>query len=455
MTIADQIRALVGVRAAPPATPVRADAIVSADIPDGGATTAYTADPAPIRWLSRYDRQAIASTGIGRRIVHAIPSAALAKGWTVTQGEDRGITDDLDRRLNLRAVLREADALARQDGVAWLLPVVDGVTDLTRPRRGPIDPSKVRVMHVLTAYEAMPATWDDDLRSPYLGQPATLTVTVMRESASVSLGIVHRSWLIRVGGLGLDPTQSSPPDRSGADMSAIEAYWPYLADLDLTGASMAQTSRMISIPWLQLPNAEPVQAGERQTQARTALSRLRRAMGVFGLVPLPAGATMGVLSPSLAGVRDLSAVQYERLSSVEGAPVEWLTGMRVGGLGADDSAKAEQLRALIGGHQDDVLTPTLCEWYDYALGVDPERQVEWPPTDEPTDLSAAQVALARAQAAATRVQAGITLPEDERWYLSGLGPSDLPEPEETTDVGEMSDEDVAALAASVVPLAAP
>lgn len=432
----------------------RADAIVMNDIPDGGATTAYTSTPAPIKWLAREYRQAVASTGIGRRVVHALPGAAVAKGWSVVRDEERDVTKDLDARLNLRTVLRDADALARQDGLSWMLPIVRGTLDLSKPRPATIDPETIAVVHAVTTYEAVPITWDSDPASPYLGQPRTLMVTLMRESASVVLGTVHRSWLIRVGGLTLDPTQTSPPDRAGADMSAVEAYWPYLADLDLTGASMAQTARMISIPWIQLANGAPAAAGERSTQRRDMLSRLRRAMGIFGLVPLSSGDSMGVLSPSLAGIRDLSSIQYERLSSVEGAPVEWITGMRVGGLGADASGQAEQIRAFVGSHQDEVLTPAMLEFYDLALGRDPSRVIEWPPVDEPTELTAAQVELTRAQAAGARVVAGITLPSDERLYLSGLGPSDLPEPEAVDVGGEMSDDEVAELAARVAPVVA-
>ena len=428
----------------------RADASVMPDIPDGGQSPTVGAEPAPIVYLSRPARQRVASAGIGRRIVHAVPSLATAKGWTVRDGEGERLDVSPDD-LGLRAKLRDVDALARQDGVAYLLMIVRGVQNLREPL--PEGPHEVERLHVVSYEEAVPVLWETSLLSADFGLPKVYSVNLSRDAVALSVGMVHRSHLIRVGGLTIDPTQTSPPSRDGADFSAVEAYWPYLADLDLTGAAMAQTARMISIPWLQLPNAEPAMAGEKRAAAGTALARLRRAMGIFGLVPLPTGAQMGVLSPSLAGTRDLSAIQYERLSSVEGAPVEWLTGMRVGGLGADDAGKSENLRIFIGSHQDEVLGPALAQFYEVKLGTDDKRTIEFAPLDEPTEAQAAAVALTRAQAAQVRVASGITTPDEEREILSGEGPSDLRGLDAADDVAELTDEEVAAVAVEVDPRA--
>lgn len=427
----------------------RADAITLADIPDGGASPALASSPAPIRWLSRTSRQAVASTGIGRRIVYAPPSLALSKPWEVRSGDDRHLSRDLDLRLGLRPAIRDAAALARQDGVAWILMAVRGVDDLTKPL--PPGPHEIARVHVLSYYEAQPLTWESDPLSPWFGQPRTLLVQIMRDGVSLVLGPVHRSHLARVCGLTLDPTQDGAPDRSGADMSAVEAYWPYLADLDLTGQSIATLSKNLSTPWIKMGAGAAVLAGEKREAARQMLAKMKRAMGVFGLMPLTSGDEVGTLAQPISGVRELTAVQYERLSSVEGAPVEWLTGMRVGGLGADDAGKMELVRAFGTSIRDETLAPTLSEVYDVALGVDPERSIVWPPLDEPSAETVARTELTRAQAAATRVSAGITTPDDEREHLSGDEPGDLAVAEIDPLGDEPSDDEIAAIAASLAP----
>lgn len=438
---------------APPVAAIpeqRADAVTLADIPDGGWSPALTATPAPIRWLTQSQRQAVASTGIGRRIVYAPPTVALGRAWEVRDGDDRDVAGDLDKRLGLRAELRDAAALARQDGVAWLLMVVRGVDDLTRPL--PPGPHDVVRVHALSYSEATPIAWDNDPRSARFGEPLTLLVQMLRDGAQLSLGTVHRSHLVRVCGLTLDPTQDSAPDRSGSDMSAVEAYWPYLADLDLTGQSLATITKNMATPWIKTATQHSAMAGEKREDARSRWTRLRRAMGVFGLVPLSSGDEMGVLSMPLSGVRDVAAVQYERITSVEGAPVEWLTGMRVGGLGADDAGKMELVRQFIAGYRDEAIEPALREVYDVALGPSDTRTIVWPALDEPSALDVAQAALVKAQASAARVAAAITTPDEEREHLSGEGPGDLPRVEYVEPEGEASDGEIAALAGRLAPV---
>jgi phage-related protein (TIGR01555 family) len=407
---------------APP--PTRGDGVVlgSAGGDLLGVSPAYAAEVAPLRYLGQRERQRVASVGLGRRIVHGVAALATARGWDVRSSDQRQLNAAIDAELGVRAVFRDALALARQDGVAWVLLATRGSGDLAAPRRdGPIE-----AIHALSYSEAVPLTWDADPLSPTFSQPATFTVQIQRDQVSTYLGTVHRSHLVRVCGLTIDPTQPSPPDRSGADLSAVEAYWSALADYDLTSGSMAQIAKMISIPWLRSGRMKALAAANGKAATQAEIGTFRRLMGVFGLSVLLDNDEMGVLSPSLAGVRDLTAAQYERLTAIEGAPVEWLTGMRVGGLGSDDAGKAEAIRTYAGAIQDEALAPALAEFYAAALGDDPDRVIVFNPLDEPSESQAIATQKARAEAASIRVAAGITSPTEERALLSGDGPSDIP-----------------------------
>lgn len=407
----------------------RADGIVtSSTMPALGVNEPAMVTPGAVTHLSDAQRRALASVGLGRRICQWPASLATGSGWDVSSGDRVDLARESDHDLRVGSVMQEAIALARQDGVAWVLPVERGLSALTRlSRPATAAPSReLATLQVLSYREAIPITWENRLDSPWVGQPRTLQISMTREGASLPSFAVHRSRIVRVSGLTLDPSQQSPPQRPGADLSALEAYWPYLSDFEVTGSAMAQIAKMLAIPILRLATGTQAAAGNERGAYLSMLSAVRRAMGAFGLLPLKPGDAMEVLSPSLAGVKDLNAAQYERLSAVEGAPVEDLLGMRVGSLGGDSAGQRERRREFAGSIQREVLYPALSELYAITMGPDPARRITFAPLDTPTALESAQVELARAQAAIARLNGGITTIDEERDHLGGDDVGQIP-----------------------------
>lgn len=448
-TLRDVVDRVAGPRADVADTP-RADGVfdidgISATMPSGSHLT-----PSRIPWLSRDERRRAAATGIGRRVVRAPADLATAPGWETRSGERRSVTAKVDRDLNVRRVLTDAWSLARQDGLAWILIMDSTADDLTKPLPdGPVD---VVGLRALSYNEVIPRSWESDPLSPDIGGMLTAWVTIDRPPAvAVSLGEVHRSRLVRVPGLWRDPTAQSPPGREGGDLSAIEAYWYAIADFDQTGQSIAEVARMMAIPWMQMPGMAAKISAEGRTALIDIVSRLRRAMGSHGLLTVPADSQVGVLSPSLAGIGDVEASQYRRLTAVEGAPADWLLDLRVGGIGSDPEGRMRLLQAYADGLRRAVGDPVLSALYDVLMGEDPDREIVWNPVSEPTASEAAKVELDRANAAAARVNAMITDARAEREHLTGENRWDLPPIEEASGVGgdEVSD-DVAALWADLM-----
>jgi hypothetical protein len=404
------------------ATP-RADGVVDGDdISPITPSGSHLVPAAPVR-LSHTQRRTASASGIGRRVVRAPVELALGRGWEVVSGEDRHVSDDVDASLRVVDEVAEAWTLARQDGLAWLL-VMDDSDDPAEPLgEGPHD--VVRLL-ALSYDEVTAQSWEDDPLSDIpLGQMRSATVTIKRPRVTRALGTVHRSRLIRVPGLWRDPTAPDIGDRPGASVSAIEAYWDAIADYEQTGQSIAEVARMMAIPYLQMPGIEGQIAAKGRAAYLEIISRIRRGMGAFGLTAISADSTMGVLSPSLSGIKDVEASQYRRLTAVEGAPADWLLDLQVGGLGGDTEGRARRLQSYADDLRMSVGEPVLRAIYDIALGPDPGRVIVWSPVATPSASEAADIELKRAQASAARSAAMVTTIDEERDHLSGDDPWDL------------------------------
>jgi len=427
----------------------RADAVRDGDgIYDAESSGSHLV-PAGVPWLTHDQRRWVAQTGIGRRVVRAPADLAVSSGWDTVSGDDRDVSRDVDRDLGIAQVVSDAHALARQDGLAWVL-VIDDTDDPSEPLR---EGAEVLRLMALTYEEVQSPVYDRDPASERFGDVTSATVTIRRPRVTVSLGIVHHSRLVRVAGLWRDPTAQDPPGRVGADLSAIEAYWYAISDYEQTGQSIAEVARMMAIPWLEQPGILESVAAEGRAAYQAIIRRIRRGMGTHGLLALAPNSKAGVLSPSLAGIGDVEASQYRRLTAVEGAPADWLLDLRVGGLGADSEGRTRLLQSYADGLHHRVTTPVLLGIYDAVLGPDPARTIEYHPVVSPSPLESADVAVREADAASKRVMAGITSPMEEREHLSGDAPWRLPAEDYDPMLDEPDDAMARALAEALSPRA--
>ena len=427
---------------APP--PTRRDSIATADLGLGiaGRDKRIGARPIPPAWLSDGELAAVyAAGGIGRRIVQAPAIDAVRSGWRVDTVDDRDVAHELDARLELAERLAYGYAMARLYGGALLLLVCDDDADLAAP----ITPGarEIRAVHVVTGPEIRPVDWETDPASPRWLLPSAWLVSPIRPGVSAPSIRVHASRAVYLPGLSLSPTQDAP--RLGLDLSAVDAYWPALRDLELAQASATVLGVELSTPWLRIGAGKTALAGADADAVRDALALFQRSRSVLGLSVLSGDDELGRDNASLTGIRDLLVAGYERIASVEGIPLTVLIGQPPAGLSTDDKSGRETYHRTISGIRVDVLTPALRAIYDVALGPDPDRAIVWTPLDAPTALEVAQIDAALAGRDSTLVTAGIITAEEARARYAGAEVVPYPVLDAVVDEAvEPSEEDVAA-----------
>ena len=430
------------VAAAPPAT--RRDSIASADLGlgVGGRDKRLTARPSLPVWLSDGELAAVYATGgIGRRIVQAPAIDAVRSGWRVDTEGERDVAREIDARLELAERLAYGYAMARLYGGAILLLVTDDDADLEVP----LAPGahELRAVHVVTGPEIRPVAWDTDPASPRWLLPSVWLVSPIRPGVSAPSIRVHASRAVYLSGLSLSPTQDAP--RLGLDLSAVDAYWPALRDLELAQASATVLGIELSTPWLRIGAGKTALAGADADAVRDALALFQRSRSVLGLSVLSGDDELGRDNASLSGIRDLLVAGYERIASVEGIPLTVLIGQPPAGLSTDDASGRATYHRTISGIRVDVLTPALRQIYDVALGSDPERAIVWTPLDAPTSLEIAQIDSALAGRDAALVTAGIVTAEEARARYAGAEVVPYPVLDAVVDEAvEPSEADIAA-----------
>ncbi len=426
------------------APPTRRDSIVSSDLGLGvaGRDKRLSARPAAPAWLSDGELASVYATGgIGRRVVQAPAVDAVRSGWRVDTAEDRDVSRELDERLDLAERLAYGYAMARLYGGAVLLLVTSDDDSLEQPL--PAGAHDLRAIHVITGPELRPVAWETDPASPRWLSPSVWLVSPIRPGVSAPSIRVHASRAIYLPGLALSPTQDAP--RLGLDLSAVDAYWPALRDLELAQSAATVLGIELSTPWLRVGAGKTALAGADADAVRDALALFQRSRSVLGLSVLTSDDEIGRDNASVSGIRDLLVAGYERIASVEGIPLTVLIGQPPAGLSTDDKSGRETYHRTISGIRVDVLTPALRAIYDVALGPDPERVIVWTPLDSPTALEVAQIDAALASRDVALVTAGIVTPEEARARYAGAEVVPYPVLDAVVDEAvEPSEADIAA-----------
>ncbi|HEX5038509.1 MAG TPA: anti-CBASS Acb1 family protein, partial [Candidatus Limnocylindria bacterium] len=146
--------------------------------------------------------------GLARRIVDLPPGRATRRGWTVTD-----IPQSEDKRLRTWERHREGWSMADLYGGAVLLMVTED--DVPRSARGmspsawlmqPLDLRRIGVLHaihVFDAFEASPASWENDIASPGWRLPGSWSLS----SSTGWSATVHASRVVHLRGRRRPPSE--------------------------------------------------------------------------------------------------------------------------------------------------------------------------------------------------------------------------------------------------------
>jgi hypothetical protein len=356
---------------------------------------------APPAWLSQTEAGAlVVRSGVAHRIVWAPAEDAMAAGYSVT-----GAPEATD----LRDVAVEATGAARARGGAWLWPVTttDG-EELRKPLgRGP---HKVSAVHVLTADEVMPLTWETDPTKPDWGRPLTVQVTPQREGMASASRVVHTSRLAYVSGMRAWASQETRP--LGYDLAALDVYRSAIEGIEEVWQSTSRLMVRRAIPWIKLAEVRDSFTTGAENGLMQRMRGIAGRMTTEALLWLGEGDETGWSAPPLTGTQESMASMVSRLSAVEGIPSTVLMGQSPGGLSTDDAAGRRSYAALLGRVRGSV-EGALLRVYEIGLGPG-DRAIAWGPADAPSAQEGADLSLKYAQRDALLVTASVISPEESR-----------------------------------------
>lgn len=399
---------------------------------------------------------------LGRRIC-AMPAEEITRaGWSLDAPEQPHLAAGIDERLGVRHEMRRAAEAARRDGVAWVLPITEAAAAdpaiLAEPR--PDDAGPALRLEVYAGREALPTSFDDRLGSAYYGEPLRLDLVPQRSGWAPPTLRAHRSWLIRVPGVAAPGDASAEMGRvvQGADLSALQLYWPALRDYLAVVASGVAASQYAATPHYHAARGIGAQAGRSSwrddDQAGAALAAklgsVREMLSTVGMMVTSGEDQFDYRAPSLAGLEHPAAEARSQMAAVEGWSQARIFGDRPAGLGSADEQELDRERRLIEDLQEWHLTRALLELYRRELGELPQGvEVRYMPLAAPDAERDARTDQARAQTASFLTQSLLLSDEEARAYLAsgsrldeqGLpaAPPELPPMDEPPDRAQDSD----------------
>ena len=307
-----------------------------------------------------------------RRIVDIIPREATRAGWGLTLGP--GMTDTQKRRfdrlvaagerLGIRNQVREAMRLARHQGGAVIVMVLDDNTPLNEPA----NLKKVRSikgMHTLDCRRIWPAPgWTG------VGEPESYQLLVNRDEDMRRAGLsddllrvpIHGSRMLRFDGDPVPYNYKSIFRWWGA--SVMQSVWTVFKRYETGQSSAANILNDFSLFVQKIKGLSSMVAagnGERIT-SRLALNAMSRS--VIGGIALDSEEEVSFLTRSTAGV-DVIIEQLK--AEVQGAsriPHTKLWGTSPSGLGADGRSEDASFAQEIHEMQEDHIDRPLRKFYE-------------------------------------------------------------------------------------------
>ena len=361
-----------------------------------------------------------------RRLIDLVPDNCTRRGWQVDVPDVVGNPfQDVEARLQLQENFRMAHIWARVFGGSriWMVLREKGNPALTEPLRVE-RVTGVSNLVVLTPAEYAPMTYCSDPEDPAFRLPEIYSVHPGVGSVTEH---VHHSRLLRFTGAPL-PKRSERANR-GEGESLLECWWDALRNDNQVGSAGALLAQELSVFWIQLRSAAAMQTAGGSATLLTRLRALNVSKSIANAILLSEGETIGEISRSTGGFKDLSDDAKRRLAQVTGYPMPVLFGEAPSGLNSDGESHRKLWAQVIASEQERHYLPALQLFYEILWqtehsGAPPSWKIIFRPLDELTQTAQAQLEKTHVDTDAVRIDKGIISPEEARTRWSEEGYQD-------------------------------
>lgn len=411
--------------------------------------------------------------GIAQKIVRIIPDEMTRKGWTVKDStEDPEALKGEERRLMLRARVREAATWGRLFGTSLILMVTDEEIPAeyqgkeTAWLRQPLELDRVNrlvALQVFDGCEVTPMAYETDPRKVGYREPVLWSITpvtagggqftpgtVVHASRVLTFRGVRRPPSVRLGGLSGSLSATST---NSLDDSVLQHTWDAIRNLEQVSAAGAVLAQEIRENVLRVGGLEALVTADQKTAVETRIRLMAKMKSLLGMVMLGKDDefTSTVHNPS--GFNQLSGEAQAMLSAVSDIPQTILFGHTPAGLSTDNASGRQAFDRKIATAQE-AIRPDLERIYSVILaskegptgGEVPESwSLEFLPLDELSQSEEAGIRKTTAETDAIYLDRGVLSPE--RVESSRFGPDGYQveiQPEEEGDDRELTPEEAQA-----------
>ncbi|WP_267550067.1 DUF1073 domain-containing protein [Rhizobium rhizogenes] len=351
------------------------------------------------------DEQIIAAyrgAWLPRKIVD-IPALDSCRKWRNWQaaGDQIGLIEAEERRLNLRGKVLEASTKARLFGGAALFIGVDDSDPALPLDVEAVGKSGLKHLTVLTRRQLAAGDVDGDPASEWYGKPKFYTLT----GANGMQVIIHPSRLVIFKGAMMPNEEFGGMSNHAWGESVLAATFDAIKNADSTAANIASLVFEAKIDIIKVPQFSANignQAYEDAVLRRYALANTIK--GINGTLILDAEEDYDSKSASLAGLTDILMAFMQIVAGAADIPVTRLLGQSPAGLNATGTADMKNYHDRIQAIQELDYTPALVRLDEClirsATGArDPAVFSTWAPLEQMSEKERADIFKTKADAA--------------------------------------------------------
>ncbi|OCI95602.1 hypothetical protein A6U86_15665 [Rhizobium sp. AC27/96] len=351
------------------------------------------------------DEQIIAAyrgAWLPRKIVD-IPALDSCRKWRNWQaaGDQIGLIEAEERRLNLRGKVLEASTKARLFGGAALFIGVDDSDPALPLDVEAVGKSGLKHLTVLTRRQLAAGDVDGDPASEWYGKPKFYTLT----GANGMQVIIHSSRLVIFKGAMMPNEELGGMGRHAWGESVLAATFDAIKNADSTAANIASLVFEAKIDIIKVPQFSANignQAYEDAVLRRYALANTIK--GINGTLILDAEENYDSKSASLAGLTDILMAFMQIVAGAADIPVTRLLGQSPAGLNATGTADMKNYHDRIQAIQELDYTPAMarldeCLIHSATGARDPTVFSTWAPLEQMSEKERADIFKTKADAA--------------------------------------------------------